>query len=116
MEYIYLHDKVWKNKTQEHREELVEIGIIVTDVIKDETTGGFIFTIKETGERRTCNYAWAFAENTHSNLERVKNFQIAKHEYLQAKRKMSKAFKNIITLERTQEEIRNIKLNELSNK
>ncbi len=111
MEYIYLHDRVWNNKNPDNREEPVQIGIIVTDVVRDGPNG-FFFTIKETNERRICHYAWAFAENTPSNAERVRNYHWAKCEYTQAKRNMDRAFKNVITLERTKEEIRAIKLNE----
>ncbi len=107
MEYIYLHDTVWDNK---HKSIPVKRGIIVTNVIN--TGHGYEFTIKETNEKRKSQYTWAFAENTPSNLERIKYYLDKEEEYITARNIMNKARKNVITLERTKEEIRKIKLTE----
>lgn len=96
IEYIYRHDYVWFVDKLECKP--MERNTIVTDVVQRPNGAGYEFTIKSTGERVYCTYAWAFAENTRENLRRIKRYEKAMKKYLEMEFKADCLRNEIITL------------------
>lgn len=95
-EYIYLLDQVWAPRGLESTS--IQRLTIVNNL--SQTDGGrYLFTIKDTGENHSCTYAWAFAENTPDNLERIKTYDNVYAEYLALKKRLKITHKQIDTLE-----------------
>lgn len=95
MEYIYRHDMVWiPNSLKSVR---IKLNTIVNNVVRLDN-GGYEFTIKETGERYSCNYGWAFAENTPENVRKLKKLDKAKEKLNRQDKKVDEMLNNVKTL------------------
>lgn len=95
-EYIYLLDCVWKINELSDPIPIKEHSIVI-DV--EQHSGGYNFTIKETGERYTCTYAWAFADNTPVNKAKISMAEKAKEKSEKAQQEYKFLLNQIDTLE-----------------
>lgn len=97
VEYIYLHDLVWKKGELDATK--IKKGTIVHQVSQRDN-GSYEFSIDGMEGRFRCNYSWAFAERTDENIERIKAFDecVKRIEELEAVRKLlSKEIKTLKT-------------------
>ena len=95
MEYIYRLDMVWT--PNEFGDKPIKIGTIMTNVIQLDNRS-YEFTCKETGEILRTNYAWALAENTPENIQRMKEYDEEYIKFKEYERKINHLRNNIITL------------------
>jgi hypothetical protein len=82
MEYLYVHDMIWKPNKLEGYPVKFGAKIIVDNVVKLKNDS-FQFTIKGTEEIYRTNYGWALVENTKENILRLNNYLSAKDVLLQ---------------------------------
>jgi len=81
MEYIYSINMAWPHEDGKKSMTSIDVesGIIVIDVVAEKAQDGYHlgydFTIKETGVRCHCNYAWAFWENTPENMVKIEEYR-----------------------------------------
>lgn len=95
MEYIYRLDKVWTPNKLESKP--IKIGTIVINVIQLKNRS-YEFTCKETGEILRVTYAWALAENTPENVERIKKFDAEYLKFKEHEKLINQLRLDIITL------------------
>jgi hypothetical protein len=94
-EYIYMMDMVWT--PNELGDKPIKKGTIVTNVIQLKNKS-YEFLNKETGEVLRTNYAWALAENTTENIERIKIYEKEYIEFKKHEKNINSLRNNIITL------------------
>jgi hypothetical protein len=94
-EYIFLFSEAYKPDTH----ELVNVlqGTIVTDVFQEKDSG-YIFKVKGTDKFLKCFYAWAFAENTSENIEKIKKYSDEYPKFIEYKKLIDSLRNEIITL------------------
>jgi hypothetical protein len=95
MEYIYRMDMVWT--PNELKDKPIKVGTIVNNVVQLENKS-YEFTNKETGELLRTNYAWALAENTPENVERIELYEKEYIEFKKHEKKINSLRNNITTL------------------
>lgn len=96
MEYIYLMDMIWK--PNDFNSFPIEKGTLMYNVIQ-MSNKSYQFTCKKTGEIYCTNYAWALAENTIDNIEKIKKFEEENIKLEQFKKQVDLLRNKIITLE-----------------
>ena len=81
VEYLFVSSIVWPIDWDigEPYSYPIKKGSVVTDIVKQDDRS-LHFTIKETGERRKCNYGWAFIEGTPENKKRYEEFLAMEEE------------------------------------
>ncbi|RPI84080.1 MAG: hypothetical protein EHM34_04255 [Nitrosopumilales archaeon] len=98
IEYIYRLDCVWILNSFDSIP--IEKNSIVTDVVQRPNGAGYEFTVKNTGERYQCTYAWSFAENTRENRRRIRIYDKAYHKFLKHQGRITTLYCNIKTLKK----------------
>jgi len=97
IEYIYRMDMVWIPGKLEHK--TIKIGTIVNNTVQMEN-GSYQFNNKETGELLQTNYAWALAENTPENLEKIKRYDEEFIRFKEYEKFIQSLWDNIVTLKK----------------
>jgi hypothetical protein len=95
MEYIYRLDMVWT--PNELGDKPIKKGTIVTNVVQLKNKS-YEFLNKETGEVLKTNYAWALAENTPENVERIEIYEKEYKKFKEHEKLINSLRIEIITL------------------
>lgn len=94
--YVYLMDMVWRPNELGHHP--IAVGTVVTDVIQKENKS-YEFKIPGTEGTWRTNYAWALAENTVENIERIKIYHQEQAKLEEMQKRVDGIRNEIVTLD-----------------